>query len=126
MKKTKSNRNASVEALKTNSTVAAPAEVLPDEAFLAEAENEPKRVLLSDHIRTIQTLRDKKKFSLRAIADWFAERGIETDHSAIYRCILASTPEHERNPFQDWSELDDPDYGDENVKVKKAEKKAAQ
>jgi hypothetical protein len=88
------------------------------EALLEEAMKEQKRVLLMDHINTIVVLRDEKKFTFRAIADWLSERGIEVDHSAIYRAYLACTPERMRNPDQDWSDVDEPGYGDENVTVK--------
>ena len=86
------------------------------EAFLEEAKTEPQRKLLWDHIRTIKVLRDEKKFTFRAISEWLARRGIEVDHSAVYRAYLASIPEEERNPFQDWSHVDKPDFADDNAK----------
>jgi hypothetical protein len=89
------------------------------EAFLEEAKKEPKRILLMDYIRAIKTLRDEKKFTFRAIAEWLGERGIETDHSAVYRTYLAEIPPRFRDPDTDWSEVDEPDFGDENVKVKR-------
>lgn len=87
--------------------------------FLDEAKKEQKRILLSDYIGAIRTLREEKKFTFRAIADWLSERGIEVDHSAVYRTFLASIPEQDRNPWSDWSEVDQPGYGDINPKVKK-------
>jgi hypothetical protein len=41
----------------------------PD-AFLEEAKREPKRQLIHDHIATIKTLRNEKRFTFRAIAEW--------------------------------------------------------
>ena len=76
------------------------------EAFLAEAKSEPKRKLLLDHIATINTLRDEKKFTFREIAAWFNKRGFETDHSAVYRAYLSAVPEDQRRPEQDWSEVE--------------------
>jgi hypothetical protein len=90
------------------------------EAFLEEAKKEPKRILLMDFIGTIRTLRNEKKFTFRAIADWFGQRGVETDHSAVYRAYLADIPERDRCPNDNWpAEIDEPDFADENVTVKK-------
>ena len=80
----------------------------PD-AFLEEAKNEPKRKLISDHIKTINTLREEKRFTFRAIAEWLTKRGIETDHSSVYRAYLAAIPEDRRDPDTDWSDVDMPD-----------------
>jgi hypothetical protein len=91
---------------------------LPPEVFLEDAKKEQKRVLLMDHIQTIVLLRDEKKFTFRAIADWFCERGVEVDHSAVYRVYLTYIPRGMRHPDQDWSDVDEPDYGDTNVVVK--------
>jgi hypothetical protein len=79
------------------------------EAFLVEAKKESKRKLLADHERTIVTLRDEKRFTFREIAEWFNKRGIETDHSAVYRVYLASIPVERRNPNEDWSDVDEPE-----------------
>lgn len=121
-KASKSSRNAAVKAVGTSSSPDNQVEELSSETFLEAARKEPKRILLMDHINTISVLRDQKHFTFRAIADWLGERGIETDHSAVYRAYLASTPEHMRHPDQDWSEVDEPGYGDENVKIKKPAK----
>jgi hypothetical protein len=80
----------------------------PD-AFLEEAKSEPKRKLISDHIKTINTLREEKRFTFRAIAEWLTKRGIETDHSSVYRAYLAAIPEDRRDPDADWSDVDMPD-----------------
>jgi hypothetical protein len=86
-------------------TDAAPQREVPaPEAFLEEANKEPKRLLLLDHIRTIRTLRNEKKFTFRAIAEWLNERGFETDHSAVYRVYLASIPEQDRDPSENWDD----------------------
>ena len=79
------------------------------EGFLTEAKSEPKRKLLSDHERTIVTLRDDKRFTFREIAEWFNKRGFETDHSAVYRVYLGSVPPEKRNPDEDWSDVDEPE-----------------
>ena len=84
-------------------------EVPARDAFLEEAKREPKRKLLSDHIETIKLLRNEKRFTFRAIADWLGERGFVTDHSAVYRAYLADIPEEQRDPREDWSEVDMPD-----------------
>ncbi len=119
------NRNAKLKtparakAGQTSVTAVAQSDCPPPDAFLAEAMKEPKRILLMDFIATIRTLRLEKKFTFRAIAEWFAKRGVETDHSAVYRAYLASIPEDQRNPEQDWSEVEALDFADENVQVKK-------
>ena len=76
---------------------------VPD-AFLEEAKNEPKRQLISDHVRTITTLREEKRFTFRAIAEWLTKRGIQTDHSSVYRAYLAAIPEDRRDPNTSWDE----------------------
>jgi hypothetical protein len=117
--KSKVGAAAEAEAVKPPVTPVVQSDCPPPEAFLKEAKKESKRILLMDYIRTIKTLRDEKKFTFRAIAEWLAERGVETDHSAVYRTYLAAIPEQERNPFESWSEVDEPGFGDENVKVKR-------
>jgi hypothetical protein len=80
----------------------------PD-AFLEEAKNEPKRKLISDHTDTINVLRNEKRFTFRAIAEWLTKRGIETDHSSVYRAYLAAIPEEHRDPRESWDDVDLPD-----------------
>jgi hypothetical protein len=75
-------------------------------AFLEEAKREPKRKLLSDHIETINLLRNEKRFAFRAIAEWLTARGIETDHSAVYRAYLGAVPVDQRDPNEDWPEIE--------------------
>jgi hypothetical protein len=89
--------------------VVSPIECPPREAFLAEARKEPKRKLLLDHSATITMLRDEKSFTFREIAEWFCKRGFQTDHSAVYRAYLSAVPEENRNPTQDWSDVDQPE-----------------
>ena len=84
-------------------------EIPAPDAFLEEAKNEPKRKLISDHIKTINTLREEKRFTFRAIAEWLTKRGIETDHSSVYRAYLGAIPEDRRDPYADWSDVDMPD-----------------
>jgi len=75
-----------------------------------------------DHIQTIQILRDQKRFTFRDIAEWLAKRGVETDHSAVYRAYLKAIPERERHTEQDWSDVDEPGFGDEAAAAKKQTK----
>jgi len=117
--KPKSPAGAKAKADKPPVTAVVQSDCPPPDAFLAEAMKEPKRILLMDFIRTINTLRDEKKFTFRAIAEWFALRGIETDHSAVYRAYLAAIPERERHPDEDWSEVGEFDAADVNVELKK-------
>ena len=84
---------------KSRSIQAPPARSLP-EFLLKEARKERKRVLLMEHIKTINVLRDEKKFTFRAIAEWLSQRGIKVDHSAVYRTYLAAIPEEKRQPFE--------------------------
>ena len=88
---------------------AAEPEVPPSEAFLEEAKKEPKRKLIADHSQTIWHLRMEKRFTFRAISDWLNKRGIEADHSSVYRTFLRSIPEDQRDPREDWSDVDMPD-----------------
>jgi hypothetical protein len=113
-----------VEAVQPAATV-----TLPEEAFLQDAEKEPKRILLADHTKTIKTLRDKKRLTFRAIAEWFGERGVETDQSAVYRAYCAST-----SNIDEFGQLVEDEEGDaerdtidefENARLKKHEPKGA-
>ena len=118
--KSKSKAVATAIADKPPITAVVKSDCPAPEAFLEEAKKEPKRILLMDYIATINTLRLEKKFTFRAIADWLGQRGIETDHSAVYRAYLAAIPERDRSPYESWpAEIDEPDFADENVKVKK-------
>jgi len=91
-KTAKSKAKTGVESVQPPSATTMQADILPEEAFLEDAEKEPKRILLADHTKTIRTLRDKKRLTFRAIAEWFGERGLETDQSAVYRAYCASIP----------------------------------
>jgi hypothetical protein len=84
-------------------------EIPAPDALLEEAQNEPKRRLISDHIDTINVLRNEKRFTFRAIAEWLTKRGIETDHSSVYRAYLAAIPEEYRDPRECWDDVDMPD-----------------
>ena len=103
--------------------------LLPEEAFLQDAEKEPKRILLADHTKTIRTLRDQKRLTFRAIAEWFGERGLETDQSAVYRAYWASTPDldeygYPRENADEDTQCDTIDQF-ENAKLKSSESKSA-
>jgi hypothetical protein len=56
------------------------------EEILEAAKAAPHRNPLAEHRATIETLR-QKKYSWREIADFLNGRGLETDHTAIYRLI---------------------------------------
>ena len=84
-------------------------QVPPRDAFLEEAKKERKRKLITDHIQTINTLRNEKRFTFRAIADWLTKRGIEADHSSVYRAYLGAIPEDQRDPRENWSDVDQPE-----------------
>lgn len=100
--KSKARSEAKLES--QPAVVVTQSEVPPSEAFLEQAKQEPKRLLLLDHAKTIHTLRDEKKFTFRAIAAWLNARGFETDHSAVYRAYICAIPENQRNPDENWDE----------------------
>jgi hypothetical protein len=51
----------------------------------AEARKEPRRRGLDDYRDTIRLLKEEKGFSLREIAAWLQERGVNVDHNAVWR-----------------------------------------
>lgn len=57
----------------------------PDE-ILKEAKGVKEKETLAPHEQTIRTLREKK-YSWREIAEFLRERGIDTDHSKVFRFI---------------------------------------
>jgi hypothetical protein len=86
-----------VRAIKSGGAVTE-SDVPPPEAFLEEAKKERRRKLILDHTGTIRVLRNEKKFTFSAIADWFNERGFQTDRSAVYRAYLLSIPTDQIDP----------------------------
>jgi hypothetical protein len=54
-------------------------------------------------------LREEKRFTFRAIAEWLTKRGIEADHRSVYRAYLAAIPEERRDPDTSWEDVDIPD-----------------
>lgn len=52
--------------------------------ILKDAKNAPSKDTLEPHRQTILTLREKN-YSWREIADFLSERGVETDHSKLFR-----------------------------------------
>lgn len=119
IRKSKSSAVAKRNADKLSLNAIVTAECPPSEKLLEEAKKEPKRVLLMEFIQTIETLRNEKKFTFRAIADWLAIRGIETDHSAVYRAYLSAIPPQQRNPDEDYSDVAEFDAADVNVELKR-------
>lgn len=59
--------------------------------ILNEALEAPSKSDLEEHLKTIRTLR-RKKYTLREIAEFLTERGVQTDHSKIAR-FLQKYPE---------------------------------
>jgi hypothetical protein len=61
-------------------------EDVPDPQKLqAEAKMEPPRRGLEDYHEVIRVLREEKGFSLREIASWLQDRGLQVDHNAVWR-----------------------------------------
>ena len=58
----------------------------------AEAEKEPRRRGLEDYAEAIRVLKEVKGFSFREIAAWLQERGLNTDHNAVWRAYSKATP----------------------------------
>ncbi len=52
--------------------------------LLREAQSLPPRDTLSEHRETIEVLR-AKKYSWREIAEFLSERGVDTDHTKLFR-----------------------------------------
>ncbi len=57
----------------------------------AEAEKEPRRRGLEDYSESIRVLKEEKGFSFREIAAWFQQRGLKTDHNAVWRTYSKTT-----------------------------------
>jgi transposase-like protein len=53
--------------------------------LLRQAEEEPHQRALQDYGEVISKLKDEKRFTFREIADWLTERGVKTDHNAVWR-----------------------------------------
>ena len=58
----------------------------------AEAQREPSRRGLADYADAIRLLKEEKGFSLREIAAWFQQRGVTTDHNAVWRAYSKTSP----------------------------------
>ena len=58
----------------------------------AEAEKEPRRRGLEDYAEAIRVLKEVKGFSFREIAAWLHERGLTTDHNAVWRAYSKAAP----------------------------------
>jgi len=68
----------------------------PPEELLREAEQELNYRALAEYTDVIRTLRNKG-FSYRDIAGWLSERGVETDHNAVYRVYTNRLSDEEGN-----------------------------
>ena len=64
----------------------------------AEAEKEPRRRGLGEYWEPIRVLKEEKGFSLREIAAWLRERGLNVDHNAVWRTYSKGT--QERRPIR--------------------------
>lgn len=64
----------------------------PPEHLLELAQSETNRRELEEYIEVIQLLRNDKSFSFREIAEWLNEKGVETDHNAVYRAYRNNLP----------------------------------
>jgi hypothetical protein len=58
----------------------------------AEAEKEPSRRGLEDYSEAIRVLKEAKGFSFREIAAWLQQRGLNTDHNAVWRAYSRTNP----------------------------------
>ena len=92
---------------KATTTAVPESTIMLREAFLEEARREPKRKLVWDHIETINHLRNEKRFTFRDIAAWLTARGVEMDHSAVYRAYIGAIPKDRRSPEEDWTDVDE-------------------
>ena len=67
----------------------------PDPVILkAEAEREAPRRGLESYLDTIRLLKEDKGFSYREIAAWLKQRGVTTDHNAIWRAYSKQASAH--------------------------------
>ena len=60
--------------------------------LLTEVEAEPDYRGLRAYLSVICGLR-KKGFSFREVADWLTKRGVEANHSAVYRVFVKGAPQ---------------------------------
>jgi hypothetical protein len=68
-------------------------QLVPDPQKLqAEAEHEPSRRGLDDYAQVIRLLKDDKGFSFREIAAWLQQRGMKSDHNAVWRAYCKLAP----------------------------------
>jgi hypothetical protein len=57
-----------------------------------EALREPSRRGLEDYSDTIRVLKEEKGFSFREIAVWLKQRGLQSDHNAVWRAYSKTVP----------------------------------
>lgn len=57
----------------------------PPSDLIEQAERETARRRVDEYAEVICKLRDEKKFTYRAIAEWLSNHGVPTDHNEIYR-----------------------------------------
>jgi hypothetical protein len=70
----------------------------------AEAEKEPSRRGLVDYSEAIRVLKEDKSFSFREIAAWLQQRGMNTDHNAVWRAYFKTNPEGSAARFSEQNE----------------------
>ena len=66
--------------------------------ILEEAQLTPSKSSIEEHLDAILILRSKK-FTWREIADFLIERGVQTDHTQVYRLISKTKIRSERMSF---------------------------
>jgi hypothetical protein len=70
----------------------------------AEAEKEPSRRGLEDYSGAIRVLKEDKGFSFREIAAWLQQRGLNTDHNAVWRAYSKTNPSGQLGETNELSE----------------------
>ena len=66
--------------------------------LLEEAKKQPKKVSLSEYKEAIGVLRDKG-YTWRDIANFLNDRGVETDHTKIYKMMQRSKKMNESRVY---------------------------
>ena len=60
-------------------------EPIDPKKLFVEAQAAPSKGVLWEYMETITLLRERKKYTFKAIADWLSTKGIPADHNAVYR-----------------------------------------
>jgi hypothetical protein len=73
----------------------------------AEAEKESPRRGLEDYSEAIRVLKEDKGFSFREIATWLQQRGLNTDHNAVWRAYSKTNPSSQLGETNERNEQDE-------------------